>query len=196
MKASTIILAPIILAAGALAQGEGSFTCLGDIFDDVCCENGLFSGPVYQSFEQSLFSAGGARTSSLSSAGAARSSSLSDAASSRSASQDSLRASVSSDFAFPTNGAEGAMVTARAVLAGRAITTEVKPGLTCIGDGVSSQSAGTTINTGGSGTSMASSMATAAGSAATSMTSNPAPMMTQAPMLLAGVAVAMAYGAM
>jgi hypothetical protein len=122
MKTATILFAPLLLASSVISQ---SVQCNGNVFDNYCCSNGAFSGPVYSSFQQSFSNRGSSMSESFSSRDA-----------SRSASQASVQASLSSKFSTMT-GAADSMITARAELVGRAITTEVTPGLTCIGDSVS-----------------------------------------------------------
>jgi hypothetical protein len=75
------------------------------------------------------------------------------------------------------------------MLAARTIISEVSPGLTCIGDSVSTSSNG---DGNPSGTTSASASATTGNGAS----KNYAPVVTPAPILVAGAAAAMAYGAM
>ncbi|KAE9368359.1 hypothetical protein N431DRAFT_547378 [Stipitochalara longipes BDJ] len=180
MKPTTFLLA--FLPTLSLAQ-EGL-----DCFNNICCINGQFSGPVISTFSASFSSRDSSMSASEASRGAALTSSLSAAAPSRSASQDSVRSSLSVQFS--TQGA-AALMTPRAVVK-RAITTEVSPGLTCIGDAVSTESgySATTTESGGS--------ATGAGATSTTSSSHAgAAMMTQAPILAVGAAAALfAYGQM
>ncbi|PMD38051.1 hypothetical protein L207DRAFT_598634 [Hyaloscypha variabilis F] len=184
MKPTTLLLA--LLPALSLAQ-DGL-----DCFNNICCINGAFSGPVISSFSAS-FSASfssldASRSASEASRGAALTSSLAAAAASRSASEESVQSSLA--VKFSTQDA-AAMVTPRAVFR-RAITTEVSPGLTCIGDAVSTESGYSATTTEASGSAM--------GAGATSPTSSStagAAVMTQAPILAVGAAAALfAYGQM
>ncbi|KAN0094060.1 hypothetical protein V8E51_017244 [Hyaloscypha variabilis] len=187
MKPATLLLA--LLPTLSLAQ-DGL-----DCFNNICCINGAFSGPVISSFsasfsslDASLSSHDASRSASEASSDAALTSSLAAAAASRSASEESVHSSLA--VKFGTQDAE-ALITPRAVFK-RAITTEVSPGLTCIGDAVSTESGYSATTTEASGSAM--------GAGATSSTSSStagAAVMTQAPILAVGAAAALfAYGQM
>jgi hypothetical protein len=146
MKLTTLLFA--LLPTLSLAQDSL------DCFNNICCINGAFSGPVISSFSASFsasFSSRDAsRSASEASRGAALTSSLAAAAASRSASQESVQSSLA--VKFSTQDAE-ALVTPRAVFK-RAITTEVSPGLTCIGDAVTTESGYSVTTTEASGSAM------------------------------------------
>jgi hypothetical protein len=137
IKMHCSLLAPLLIAPVA------AYTCDGDTFNNFCCVNGHFSGPVVSSLSSSLSTAEASRGASQSAFQSSLSSSLSAAAASRSREQVSEQASRSSQLA--TIGVRTATefdapaVTARAILK-RTITTEVSPGLTCIGDSVIAES--------------------------------------------------------
>jgi len=188
MKTSALLLAPILFAWGAFAD-----SCNGDIFNNYCCVNGQFSG-VRHSFIYSYFAfASPLRSASISYSFLNKirkyiyflplrhqkkltpsqpvvqslNSNLSNMQSSLSQIAPNIQKSLSSELA----GIPTPTITKRAELAKRTITSEVSPGLTCIGDSVSSSGSGS---------------------------KNFAPVVTQAPVWIAGAAAVMgaAYGAM
>lgn len=218
MKTSAI-LATLFAASTTLAQN--GITCNGDIFNSYCCEGGSFSGPVVSSFLGSFSTRDASRSSAFASRDASRSAAQSSREASLSSAEASREASLSSIQASVTSAVSGAVITARAVLHGRAVTTEVQPGLTCIGDAVSSfpgdgaitSDFTTTFGSGGTETATATD-STATGATAgtclscgiflssansrkgtTSSSTAGAAFMTQAPALMMGAA-AFAYAAM
>ncbi|KAH7389106.1 hypothetical protein BKA64DRAFT_747718 [Cadophora sp. MPI-SDFR-AT-0126] len=183
MKTSAIV-ATLFIASTTLAQNGDS--CSGSVFNNYCCENGSFSGPVISSFLGSFST----RDASRSSLFASRDSSLSAAQSSLEASLSSAQASREASI---TSAVNGAVITARAVLRGRAVTTEVEPGLTCVGDGVSMVDGGELGTS--TGPSATESTATGVGAGTASTSTAGAAFVTQAPALIMGAA-AFAYAAM
>ncbi|CAG8978528.1 hypothetical protein HYALB_00010072 [Hymenoscyphus albidus] len=120
---SLTLLTPLTQAQTTIINN----TCSGSIFNNICCINGQFTGPALSTFLSSF---------------ATRESSLDASLSSQLATLASLSLPAplaTDDIQGGRNAQRGsgsATVTARAVLEKRVITTEVSPGLTCVGDEV------------------------------------------------------------